>query len=298
MISSHYGEFAALLTAIFWTITALAFEKATKTVGSIAVNIIRLVLGFLFLGLLTYVQRGMFLPIDATQYAWFWLMLSGFVGLMMGDLFLFASYPIIGARIAMLMMTLAPPFAAILGLIVLDEKMSFNSILGMFLVMGGIALVIWSKPESNKKMKLNFPIKGLLFAFLGAIGQAGGLVLSKLGMGDYDPFAATQIRIIAAIIGFTVLISIMGRWKNVLNAFKNKNAMSGIAIGSFFGPFLGVSFSLVAIQYTSTGIASTLMSIVPVLIIAPSVILFKQKVSTKEVIGAVISVIGVSLFFV
>ncbi len=298
MISSHYGEFAALLTAIFWTITALAFEKATKTVGSIAVNIIRLVLGFLFLGLLTYVQRGMFLPLDATQHAWFWLMLSGFVGLMMGDLFLFASYPIIGARIAMLMMTLAPPFAAILGLIVLDEKMSFNSILGMFLVMGGIALVIWSKPESNKKMKLNFPIKGLLFAFLGAIGQAGGLVLSKLGMGDYDPFAATQIRIIAAIIGFTVLISIMGRWKNVLNAFKNKNAMSGIAIGSFFGPFLGVSFSLVAIQYTSTGIASTLMSIVPVLIIAPSVILFKQKVSTKEVIGAVISVIGVSLFFV
>ena len=162
----------------------------------------------------------------------------------------------------------------------------------------GIALVIWSRPKQNKKLELSFPIKGLLFAFFGAMGQAGGLVLSKLGMKDYDPFASTQIRIIAGMIGFTILISILGRWKNVFNAFKNKNAMTGIGIGSFFGPFLGVSFSLVAIKYTNTGIASTLMSIVPVLIILPSVVIFKQKVGSKEIIGALISVVGVSLFFV
>lgn len=298
MISSHYGEFAALLTALFWTVTALAFEGATKKVGTFSVNIIRLIFGFLFLSVLSYIQRGLFLPIDATQHAWIWLMLSGFIGLMLGDLFLFASYPIIGSRIAMLMMTLAPPLAAILGWFVLNEGMSPMSIVGMFLVMAGISLAIWSRADGKQKMKLNFPLNGLIFAFLGAVGQAGGLVLSKLGMGDYDPFAATQIRIIAGIIGFTILISILGRWKNVFNAFKNKSAMTGISIGSVFGPFLGVSFSLVAIKYTSTGIASTLMSIVPVLIILPSVVIFKQKVSVKEIIGAVISVAGVSLFFV
>ena len=298
MISSHYGEFAALLTALFWTVTALAFEGATKKVGTFSVNIIRLLLGFIFLSVLSYIQRGLFLPIDATQHAWIWLMLSGFIGLMLGDLFLFASYPIIGSRTAMLMMTLAPPMAAILGWFVLNEKMSLVSIFGMFLVMAGISIAIWSRPDGKQKMKLNFPLKGLIFAFLGAVGQAGGLVLSKLGMGDYDPFAATQIRIIAGIIGFTILISILGRWKNVFKAFRNKSAMTGISIGSVFGPFLGVSFSLVAIKFTSTGIASTLMSIVPVLIILPSVVIFKQKVSIKEIIGAVISVFGVSLFFV
>ena len=298
MLASHYGEFAALLTAIFWTITALAFENATKKVGTISVNIIRLVLGFIFLSFLSYFQRGMFLPLDATAHAWTWLMLSGIVGLMLGDLFLFASYPIIGARIAMLMMTLAPPIAAILGKFVLDEQMSLMSILGMILVMSGISLVIWSRNDSKTKVKLNFPVKGLLFGFLGAVGQAGGLVLSKVGMGDYNPFAATQIRIIAAMIGFTILISIMGCWKNVFSAIKNKNAMKGITVGSFFGPFLGVSFSLIAIKFTSTGVASTLMSIVPVLIILPSIIIFKQKVSSKEIIGAVISVVGVSLFFI
>jgi len=298
MISSHYGELAALLTAFFWTITALAFENATKKVGTISVNIIRLLLGFIFLSFLSYIQRGLLLPIDASQHAWIWLLLSGIVGLMMGDLFLFASYPIIGSRTAMLMMTLAPPLAAILGWLVLNESMSIMSIVGMLLVMSGISLAIWSRSEGKQKMKLNFPIKGLFFAFLGAVGQAGGLVLSKYGMKDYDPFAATQIRIIAGIVGFTILISILGRWKNVFLAFKNKSAMKGITIGSVFGPFLGVSFSLVAIKYTSTGIASTLMSIVPVLIILPSVLIFKQKISAKEIFGAVISVIGVSLFFV
>ena len=298
MFTSHYGELAALLTALFWTVTALAFEGATKKVGALSVNIIRLVLGFLFLTTLSWFQRGMLLPIDATAHAWFWLMLSGLVGLMMGDLFLFASYPIIGSRISMLMMTLAPPLAAILGWLILDESMSLMSIAGMFLVLFGIALVIWSRPDGNNKMKLNFPIKGLFFAFMGSVGQAGGLVLSKLGMQDYNPFAATQIRIIAASFGFVVLITVLGRWKNVFKALKHKKAMTGITIGSFFGPFLGVSFSLIAIKYTSAGIASTLMSIVPVLIIAPSVFIFKQKVSLKEIIGAVISVLGVSLFFI
>lgn len=298
MFVSHYGELAALLTAFFWTITALAFEGATKRVGPLSVNIIRLVLGFSFLTLAAGIQRGQFLPVDASAHAWFWLMLSGLVGLMMGDLFLFASYPIIGSRIAMLMMTLAPPLAALLGWLVLDESMSLLSVAGMFMVLLGIALVIWSRPGGNNKVKLNFPIKGLVFAFMGAVGQAGGLVLSKFGMKDYSPLAATQIRIIAATLGFVLLISVLGRWKNVFRTLKYKKAMEGITVGSFFGPFLGVSFSLVAIKYTSTGIASTLMAIVPVLIIAPSVIIFKQKVNLKEIVGAIISVLGVSLFFI
>lgn len=66
---------------------------------------------------------------------------------------------------------------------------------------------------------------------------------------------------------------------------------------TFFGPFLGVSFSLIAVKYTAAGVAATLMSIVPVLIIAPSVIFFREKVTFKEIAGAIIAVGGVALFF-
>jgi drug/metabolite transporter (DMT)-like permease len=298
MFTSHYGELTALLTAIFWTVTALAFENATIKVGTYAVNIIRIVFGLTFLTILTWLNRGIVLPSDATIEAWFWLSLSGIIGLVLGDLFLFASYPIISSRIAMLMMTLAPPMAALMSWIVLGEKMSYKAIIGMSLVITGISVAIWSKRNGERKMKLNYSPRGLIYAFIGTFGQASGLVLSKLGMGKYNAFASTQIRLIAGIVGFTILISILKKWKNVGNAIKNKQALKSIALGSFFGPFLGISFSLIAIQNTGTGVASTLMSIVPVLIIPPAIFIYKQKVSIKEVIGAFISILGVALFFI
>lgn len=294
----YYGEYAALLTAFFWTVTAMAFEVATKRVGTYSVNMIRLTFAFIMLATLSYFRRGMFLPIDASTHAWIWLSASGVVGFILGDLFLFASYPIISSRTAMLFMTLAPPLAAVFGFFVLGEVMTLLSILGMFLVVSGIAIAIWSKTEGSTKRSLNIPIKGAIFASLGALGQAGGLVLSKYGMRDYDPFAATQIRIIAGMIGFLVIISLLKKWKNVIATFSNSKAISRIGIGSFFGPFLGVSFSLIAVQNTSAGIASTLMAIVPVLIIVPSVMIFKQKITSREIFGAILSVVGVILFFV
>ena len=297
-ITSHYGEYAALLTAVVWTVSALAFESATIKAGTWAVNLIRIVLGFVFLCILAWFNRGIILPTDATAIAWFWLFLSGLIGLVLGDLFLFASYPIISSRIAMLIMTLAPPMAAIMSWFVLDETMSILAISGMTLVIAGISLTIWSRKNSEKKVKLNYSLKGLVYALIGTFGQAAGLVLSKLGMGQYNAFASTQIRLIAGIFGFVVLITIFRKWQKVEAGLKNKPAMKGILVGSFFGPFLGISLSLIAVQNTGTGIASTLMAIVPILIIPPAILIYKQKVSLKEVIGATISVAGVALFFI
>ena len=298
MIQSHFGEFAALLTAVFWTVTALAFEGATKRVGPFAVNLIRLIFALVFLSFMSYFSRGLAFPTDATTHIWIWLGLSGIVGFILGDYFLFASYPLIGSRMAMLMMTLAPPMAAFFGWLALGETMNLKGLVGMLLVISGIGIAIWNKPNGERKSRLKFPIKGLIFAFIGALGQGGGIVLSKYGMGQYDAFAATQIRVIVAIIGFTIIITFLRRWKNVKAAFKNKPALRGIILGSVFGPFLGVSFSLLAVQNTNTGTASTIMAIVPVLIILPAVVLYKQKVSLSEITGAFLSVFGVALFFI
>ena len=136
-----------------------------------------------------------------------------------------------------------------------------------------------------------------MLALGGALGQAAGLVLSKKGMGEYDAFSASQIRVLTGIAGFTILFFFMKRWPKVLEALKHIPAMKRITLGAFFGPFLGVSFSLLAVQHTQAGIAATLMAISPVLIIAPAIILFKEKVNWKEILGAVITVGGVALFF-
>jgi drug/metabolite transporter (DMT)-like permease len=295
--NDHIGEFAALLTALFWTITSLSFESASNKIGSVAVNILRLVIGLAFLSVFTLIRRGLFLPVDASSENWIWLSLSGLVGFVFGDLFLFKSYTVIGSRFSMLIMTLVPPITAFFSFIILGERLTLFHYLGMALTFTGIAMAIFSRPGKGEKLSLKLAPRGILYALGGAVGQALGLVLSKFGMKNYDPFAATQIRIIAGVIGYSVLVTILSRWIYVRKATENKSAMIQTSVGAFFGPFLGVSFSLIAVKYTEAGIASTIMALVPVFIILPAVILFKQKVTIPEVLGAIVSVAGVALFF-
>jgi len=298
MFQSHFGEISALITAIFWTFTAVSFELAGKKVGSLSVNFIRLVIGFVLISLFTTFSRGMILPLDATSTAWIWLSISGIVGFVIGDLFLFQAYVEIGSRVSMLIMALVPPITALLGFITMREMISISNLVGMAITILGICFVVLIKNPEGKKLEFSRSFKGIAYAFVGALGQSLGLILSKIGMGNYDPFAATQIRILSGIVGFTIVFIFMKRWDKLKEAIKNKTAMKYIAIGALFGPFLGVSFNLIAIQHTTTGVASTITSIVPILIIPLSIFILKEKVSPKEIIGAIISVIGISVLFV
>lgn len=301
--SNHTGEWAALLTAVFWTVTALSFEAASKRIGSMVVNLLRLIVGFGFLTIFIYFYRGILLPTDATPHAWFYLVLSGLVGFVFGDLCLFQAFVVVGARISMLLMAMAPPMTALIGWFVLGETLSWKSGLGMILTITGIALVVLKRhtaEESNggfRKVKFNYPIWGIMLGLGGALGQAGGLILSKVGMREYDTFASTQIRVIAGIAGFGVLFFIMRLWKDAFRALSLRKPMLQLTLGAFFGPFLGVSFSLIAIKYADAGIAATIMALVPVLIIPPSMIIYKEKVTLKEAGGALLAVAGVAMFF-
>jgi drug/metabolite transporter (DMT)-like permease len=303
IMQNHFGEIAGVLTAVFWTVTSLAFESAGKKVGSLSVNLIRLIIAFFFIGFYSWAVRGFFFPTDATLYQWEWLALSGLVGFVIGDLLLFQALVVVGARISMLMMALAPPFAAFIGWLVLGEVLSPTNLLGMTITLSGIVIVILKRERSevngviSRKIKSNYSIQGVLLALGGAMGQGAGLVLSKKGMGDYDAFSASQIRVLTGIVGFIFVLTFMNRWPRFAAALKNIPAMKRITLGAFFGPFLGVSFSLLAVQHTQAGIAATLMSITPVLIIAPAVFLFKEKINWKEILGAVITVIGIAFFF-
>jgi drug/metabolite transporter (DMT)-like permease len=296
--NNHLGEFAALLTAFFWTVTSLTFEVASHKIGSVVVNLLKLVIGLVFLSVFTIFSRGLFLPSDASYENWLWLSLSGLVGFVFGDVFLFKSYTMIGSRFSMLIMTLVPPITAFFSFIILGERLTLFHGLGMMLTFSGISMAIFSRNGKGEKLTLKLSSRGILYALGGAVGQALGLVLSKFGLKDYDPFAATQIRVIAGIGGYTMLVTVLSRWGNVMKAFGNKEGIMLTSLGAFFGPFLGVSFSLIAVKYTEAGIASTIMALVPVFIIIPAVVFNKERVTISELLGAVVSVAGVALFFI
>lgn len=295
MTVPHPGELAALATACCWATSALAFEAAGKRIGSMAVNFIRLVIALAALTAFEAIVRGQALPTDASPHAWTWLAISGLVGFAFGDLCLFRAFVVLGPRLATLMMSLAPPLTAIMAWLFLGELLSGTKILGMALTVGGIVWAILGRaPDDQTK---NRSLAGVLLGFGGALGQAGGLVLSKYGMGDYDAFAATQIRIMAGVVGFAFLFSVSRRWAHVRVAARNHAALGFTSIGAVFGPFLGVSLSLVAIKHTHAGVAASIMATTPIVIIPAVILLKKERVGVGGFVGAAVAVAGVAVLF-
>lgn len=295
MIQQNMGELAALGTAFCWTLVGIFFGKASSRIGSLSVNFIKLIFGFTFLSITALFTRGIPFPIDASVHTWTWLTVSGIIGFFLGDFFMLKAYIEVGVRISLLMMATSPPMAALFGYLLLGETLAPSGLIGMGITLMGIVIVVMSKDPAQQKVRVNYSIRGLTYAFLGAFGQALGLIFSKVGLGDYNTLAATQIRIIAGFISFAIFVTVMGRWGELRLAIKDKEAIKNTLLGSIFGPFIGVSLSLVALRYTTAGIASTITSLTPITIIPFSILVFKEKVKPSEVLGAFISVAGVAV---
>lgn len=300
-MAQHIGEIAALSTSVFWTFTALAFEYSAKRIGSLALNILRLAAALLIFAALGLAVRGEAIPFGAGGSAWFWLTLSGLVGFVFGDIFLFQAYIDIGARTTQLIFASAPLITALIGFAALGERISLLGGAGMVLVVAGIALVILDRGGKAVPDSPSVPaarrLRGILWAFLAAVGQAGGLILSKIGAPASDPFAATEIRVIAGLFGFIVLSLIWRRGGEAVRAVSDRKSMLSLAVGSFFGPFLGVSLGLFAVQRTASGVAATLMGLTPILILIPSAFVKKERVSFREAVGAFVAVGGSAFLF-
>lgn len=297
------GETIAIATVICWTISIQFFEAASRRVGAIPVNIIRISVALLLFSILLFIRSGHIIPVHFPLHAWIFLSLSGIIGFFIGDIFLFKALVEIGPRVTMLIFSLAAPTAALIGWLFLHENYLPQQWFGMLVTLLGVIIVILERAQKNSPpQKLNvrkISFKGVAFAFAGMVGQAGGYVLSKIGMqvetGYLDAFSATQIRALAAFVCFLLFFTITHRWRHVINALGNKKAVLFTATGSIIGPFLGVSLSLLVLHYLTIGVASTFLSLVPICIIPFSIYLHKEHVSIRAFGGAVIAVSGVFL---
>ena len=305
------GELAALGTAGCWVVSALAFERAGKRIGSLSLNLIRLVIALVPLSVWGLLSRGHALPVDASATSWAWLSLSSLIGLVLGDLCLFRAFVLIGPRLATLIMASTPVWTAVFGFVFLGEVLGARELLGIGLTIAGIAWAVSGRqpaaPEAPAEAaepasvnpvaepsRWRFASNGVALAIAGALGQAGGLVASKFGMGDYDPFAATQIRVLAAIVGFAGLITAWGWWPRVRAAVRDREAMAPATLGAFAGPFLGVGLSLLAVQLAPAGIAASLMATTPILML-PVAWIRGERVGTSGLLGALLAVAGVAM---
>lgn len=292
----YIGELAALTGAFFWGICSLLFESATKRIGATMTNLIRLFMATVLLSVSYFISTGEFFPMGASSGNYLWLGISGIVGLVIGDGALFKSLYILGSRRTMLLMSIAPPVTAALAWIYLGETLGWLAIAGIFITISGVFWVINEKVVAEQTNGSKF--KGVVYGLIAALGQAAGLVLAKYGLGNsISPLGATLLRMAPATIVLAIVMLLTGKRHKIIPALKNNRTMLITLGGAVFGPFLGVWLSIVAIKYTETGIASTLLATVPVLILPMIVIVYKTKLSLRAVGGAVIAVIGIALLF-
>ena len=290
----YIGELSALLTAFLWSGTSMAFSSAAEKIGSLQLNINRMILASIFLVTTIFVMNYQF-ELNKNQIVY--LVISGIIGLVIGDSFLFKSFQLIGARISMLLMALSPGMSTILAFIFLDERITILGLVGILVTISGIALVVL---EGNTESKYKITTLGILYGMLGALGQSGGLIFAKFAFeeGHIPGFVATFIRIFSSVIILLPIVLLLKKYKNPYKMFtKNKSAFGATLLGTILGPFLGITFSLIAIENTKVGIAATLMSTMPIIMLPLVRYIYKEKLSWRAITGAVISVIGVALIF-
>ncbi len=206
------GELAALATALFWAFTGLFFAEAARRLGALRVNLLRLPLALVFLTLTMLAGGPDFAALDGRRTAY--LAVSGVVGLVIGDLALFEALRRIGARLALLVMALAPVFAAAAGLVLLHERPGPRVAMGIVVTLAGVAWVVGERRAGAGAARHD--TRGVALALLGAACQGIGLVLAKVGMaGEVPALTGTWVRMGAATALIWALTAATGRTRGL-----------------------------------------------------------------------------------
>jgi drug/metabolite transporter (DMT)-like permease len=305
-MSHLIGETAALCTSVLWTVTSIFFASASRRIGALSVNAYRIVVAVILLGSTHLIAFGTLGP-SANNAQWFYMALSGIIGLALGDFGYFSSLALIGPRRGVLLMSMAPIFSALSAYLVLGEMLDLWAIIGIAITLSGVSVAVLEREEESGEASLPKRQKrlGVLFGLGGSLGQGIGLVISKYGMiaaaddpsAPLNPLSATLIRMLSATFCIWLFVIVAGRLSQVVESSKDGKAIRRTIGGAATGPFLGVWLSMVAVTYTAAGVAATLMSLMPVMVIPLVWIIYRQRTSWRGILGAGIAVVGVAILF-
>lgn len=301
------GILAAVGTLLSWSVGTLAFTRASRRIDPGLLNKARLLIAVVGTGLIATVSTWMLpwqLILSPSATAWMWLALSGIVGLTIGDFFGFTSLMILGARRQSVVGTVAPIFALIGGWALVDEGLTWLSLLATLLTIGGVMWSMSSVEERNAVHKEGYGsfTKGMLMAIGGAACQGFGLVLAKMGMqsgidgGQITAFHAAFMRMVAGFASI-YLFDILRRAPAVRlrDAFANAPALRPMLLGAVSGPIFGVSMSLYAANRLGAGLAQTIFSLVPFVVMGIAAVVDRERLRLRVVLGAIIAIAGVIL---
>jgi drug/metabolite transporter (DMT)-like permease len=296
------GEIAALSASAFWAFASLLFTDLSRRYGAIVMNALKCVvaLGAMFLTLLLI--EGVLWPAELTAGDTWWLVVSGVVGLSIGDTAYFNALTRLGARRSLLITALVPPVTALLAWPALGEVPGGGMLAGMALTMGGVAWVIMERaptPEGGDDGdEARTRAWGVLFALVSVLCQSSGNVLTKLGGADTSAIGISVVRVTAGSAGLILVVALRGRLPALIEPLRNRASAARLVLATMTGTYLGIWLLNAGLKYTShTGIAATLSSTSPIFILPMAWLLTDETLSPRSILGAFVAVVGVAILF-
>ena len=285
-----------MLAAACWALGALFSAPVARKIGSFAFTRWRLVFSTLVLGGYATLA-GSWSTLDARLIGV--LVLSGFIGIFVGDTALFACMNRLGPRRSGILFATHSMMSAVLAAVFLGERMGVMAMLGCALLVSGVmAAIAWGSRAGvgstweNTRGRLAV---GVGLGLVAALGQALGTLVVKPVMGpQVDPIAASAIRMVAGF-GFHALL-LVGRWPparlQARMAARDWQLLAGSALVSMA---MGMTLILTALKYGSAGLVGMLSAVAPILLL-PLLWWHTRVVPTPGACaGAVLTVVGVAL---
>jgi len=294
----------ALGAALMWGFAVTFFGMAGRRADPGLINILRLPLGLLVLVLIWLVSRGSLWPVGVPAGSHLWLGLSGTVGLTLGDSFLFHSAATIGPRRAMAVLAATPIFAAVSAWLMLGEALDARALLGIAVILAGIVLATAFRDQGGGEFRDLPPAvlrRGLAGALVCSVCSGVGNTFAKTGMtragADLDPLAATVVRMGWATVAVVLLLWWNRRSLGNLRLVTKPRVVWPLIGGLMLGPSLGMILAISSIKATDTGVATVLMNTVPLTVLLPAWIFFRDPPTRPAVAGILLALTGASLLF-
>lgn len=290
---------AAFLTTLFFSLSTIFANRSLRAVGTTRANLGRLLFAAFVLGAYAHLGGG-----GLGGAGRDWLLLSGVIGMGLGDLAVFAALPLLGSRITVLMtQCLAAPLAIVAEWLWLGTVLTGTQLLWGFVILGGVLVALLPSRSSPPKVTIR-PI-GFLFGFLAACGQGFGAVVSRKGNAlaalagePIDGLTAAYQRILGGLaitliwLAARALLSAKPSVPAPPEAPPPWRAYLWIPANAGCGAIIGVSCYQWSLATTPSGIVLPIVACTPLVIIPLSYWLENERPTRRSLIGGLIAVAG------
>jgi len=289
-LNHSLGALAALGSAFCWAVSAMLFRALGQHVKAPAMNLGKGVIAVLCLG--AFAWPGALPPLASGHIVA--LILSGLLGIALGDTLYFLTLQYLGARLTLLTGSLIPVVTGAVAVIALGERPSLTAVGGLVATVAGVTFVLWHRSRETPGLNVS---RGIVFGLLFVCAHAAAIILSKIGASDLPTSFAAWLRHAASVAGLTVWALASNTLLEWVRPLRKPRLAGQLTLAALIGAVAGSWLSIAALKYTDASIAAALNSTSPLFVLPLAAWWLKERIAWQSVLGAAVAVGGIALYF-